>query len=152
MSRHVLALLHGDAVAHRLRDLEGGLVDGGGRGGTDDGGVMRGGMEDPGLGVGLGLSPAQVVGSGADSGVGGAVVTVDRSALGHGDRDGGGDVGGDHLGVVAHHVPGVDGLGGGLLAGGGDDLLAVLGDGCVHYFVVLLVTHLPGALHLAYQI
>ena len=56
---------------------------------------------------------------------------------------------GHHLGVVTHHSAGVLGLGGGLVAGGGDDLLAVLGDGGVQDLVVLLVTLLSGCLHLA---
>ena len=41
------------------------------------------------------------------------------------------------------------GVGGGLLTGRGDDLLAVLGDGGVHNLIILLVTLLPGGHHLA---
>ena len=41
------------------------------------------------------------------------------------------------------------GVGGSLLTGGGDHLLAVLGDGGVHHLIILLVTNLPGSLHLA---
>ena len=55
----------------------------------------------------------------------------------------------NHFAVVTHHGAGVLGLGGGLVAGSGDDLLAVLGDGGVQDLVVLLVTLLPRCLHLA---
>ena len=144
---HILTLLNRDAVTHRLRNLQRSLMDGGGRGGANDSGVMGGGVEDTSLS--LGLSLAQVVGGEAHSGVGGAVVSVDWGGLGHSDRRRGGNIGGDYLGVVTHHVSGVDGLGGCLLTGGGDDLLAVLGDGCVHHLIILLVTNLPGRLHLA---
>ena len=39
---------------------------------------------------------------------------------------------------MTHDGGGAVGLGGGLLAGGGDDLLAVLSDGGIHDLVILL--------------
>ena len=53
-----------------------------------------------------------------------------------------------YLAVGAHHGRVVSGVGGGLLAGGGDHLLAVLGHGGVHDLIVLSVALLPGVLHL----
>lgn len=122
-------------------------MDGGSGGGTDNSCVVwsRSSMED----AGISLSPTKVVGSGANSGVSRTVVAEDRGGLGDCDRGGSGDIGGDHLGVMTYHVPGVDGLGGGLLTGGSDDLLAVLGDGGVHNLIILLVTNLPRGLNLA---
>ena len=145
---HILTLLHRDGVTHRLRYLQRSLMDGGGRGGANDGGMVGGSVEDTSLS--LGLSLAQVVGSWAHSSVSRAMVrSVNWSVLSHSDGCRGGNISGHHLGVMTHHVSGVDGLGGGLLTGRGDDLLAVLGDGGVHHLIILLVTNLPGSLHLA---
>ena len=144
---HILTLLNRDAVTHRLRNLQRSLVDGGGRGGANDSSVMGDSVED--TSISLGLSLAQVVGGGAHSGVSGAMVSLDWGGLGHSDGRRGGNIGGHYLGVMTHHVSGVDGLGRGLLAGGGYDLLAVLGDGGVHNLVIHLMTNLPRRLHLA---
>ena len=54
-----------------------------------------------------------------------------------------------YLAIVTNNSGVVTGVGGGLLASGGDDLLAVLGDGGVQDLVILLVTLLPGGHHLA---
>ena len=123
-------------------------MDGGSGVGPDHSCVVGSSVEDAGISISLSLPLTKVVSSGANSSVSRTVVTEDRGVLGDCDGGGGGDIGGDHLGVMTHHVPGVDGLGGGLLTGGGDDLLAVLGDGGVHDLIILLVTLLPGGHHL----
>ena len=149
MCWNIVTLLDRDAVTHRLRDLQRSLMDGGSGVGPNHSCVVGSSMEDAGISISICLSLTKVVGSGANSSVSRTVVTEDRGVLGDCDGGGGGDIGGDHLGVMAHHVPGVDGLGGGLLTGGGDDLLAVLGDGGVHDLIILLVTNLPRRLNLA---
>ena len=149
MCWNIVTLLDRDAVTHRLRDLQRSLMDGGSGVGPNHSCVVGSSMEDAGISISICLSLTKVVGSGANSSVSRTVVTEDRGVLGDCDGGGGGDIGGDHLGVMAHHVPGVDGLGGGLLTGGGDDLLAVLGDGGVHDLIILLVTNLPRGLNLA---
>ena len=153
---------HGDLVAGLHRD---GCAD---RGGRSDGAggvsVVTGVSLSLGssLGIGLGL-PLAV--AGVSDGVSG--VSSDSHGGGGGvshSDGGGGDTSGDNLGlkivwrkicletylaIVTNHSGAVSGLGAGLLAGGGDDLLAVLSDGGVHDLVVLLVALLPGGHHLA---
>jgi len=142
----LLALFDRDGVTDRLGDLGRGLVDlsrsGVGEVGSNEGGI--------GLSCGLGLSLTQVMRGGAHHSLGRAdQTTVVRSTVSHSDGSAGSHSGGHHLAVVTNHLLGQDGLGGGLLAGGGDDLLAVLGVHGVHDLVVLLVTDLARGLHLA---
>ena len=125
------ALLHWHAVTHRLGDLGGSLVY-----------LGRAQLGQQESGRVLSFSPDQVMIRGGRWRLHRAILTVgcpvDHSS-------------GDHLAVVTDHLPGDDGLYGGLLAGGGDALLAVLGVDGVHDLVVFLVTECPRSLHLPRQ-
>merc|ERR1712012_93211 len=139
MGGDIVTLLDGNTVTHWLRYLQRSLVNLGSSDWTNDSSMVRSSVmnNNTSLGISISLSLAQVVSGSSDQSLGWTMVTMHRSTLGHGDRLRGRDVGGHHLAVVTHHVSGVDALGGDLLAGGGDHLL-----------VILLVTHLPGTLHL----
>ena len=140
----LLALFDRYGVADRLGDLGRSLVDLG-RARVCD--VMR--PNEGRLRLRCGLSLAEMMRGWPHHSLGRSHHTpVVRSPVSHSHRGGGSHSGGHHLAVVTNHLLGQDGLGGGLLAGGGDDLLAVLGVDGVHDLVVLLVTNLAGSLHL----
>merc|ERR1712012_533641 len=150
MGGDIVTLLDRNTVTHWLGYLQRSLVNLGSSDWANDSSMVRSSVmnNNTSFGISISLSLAQVMSGSSDHSLGWTLVTMDRSTLGDSDGLRGRNVGGDHLAVVTHHVSGVDALGGDLLAGGGDHLLAHLGDGGVNHLVILLVTHLPGTLHL----
>jgi len=124
-------------VADRLGDLGGGLGDL----------CWSSVRSNERLRLSLCLPLAQVMRGSSHHSLGYSHSSVVRSSMGHSDGSSGSHTSGHHLAVVTHHLPGQDGLGGGLLAGGGDHLLAVLSVHSVHDLVILLVADLARSLH-----
>jgi len=146
---YLLALLDRDGVTDWLGDLGRSLSDLGRSSMTSMSNMgSNEGWRMGGLSLRLGLSLALVMGGESHHSLGHPQGSVVGGTVGHSDGGSGSYTCGHHLALMPHHLPGQDGLGGGLLAGGGDDLLAVLGVHSVHYLVVLLVADLPWCLHL----